>query len=176
MGKLLLTPVLIAIACLLAGTYGALHNQVSYTVSPEYFTQYKFHQFRIQTVPHRLGAAIVGWNAAWWMGIVIGIVLIPAGLGVPGRSNYFWTMIRAFGVVIGTTVAVGFLALAAAYLFLDAENVGEISRFGHAIENDVAFARAGTMHNCSYLGGLVGILSGGWAILKQRRKLNDIAS
>jgi hypothetical protein len=39
---------LFLIACLLSGAYGAIHNQVSYTVSPEYFTKFKFVQFGIE--------------------------------------------------------------------------------------------------------------------------------
>ena len=42
MSKLAWIPVLFLVACLFAGIYGALHNQISYTVSPEYFTQFKF--------------------------------------------------------------------------------------------------------------------------------------
>jgi hypothetical protein len=34
-----------AIACLIAGAYGALHNQISYSVASEYFQQFKFIQF-----------------------------------------------------------------------------------------------------------------------------------
>lgn len=79
--KLFLALVLFVFACLLAGGYGALHNQISYTVSPEYFTKFKFHQFQInEVIGERLGAAIVGWSASWWMGIFIGIILIPMGL------------------------------------------------------------------------------------------------
>ncbi len=89
--KLVLIPLLLVIACIFAGVYGALHNQISFTVAPEYFTQFKFHQFQIpDSMPHRIGAAIVGWNAAWWMGIVIGVVLIPFGLLIRGNANYFW--------------------------------------------------------------------------------------
>ncbi len=59
--KVALIPVLFVIACLFAGSYGAVHNQISYTVAPEYFTQFKFHQFQIdEGAPERVGAAIVG--------------------------------------------------------------------------------------------------------------------
>jgi hypothetical protein len=169
--KVVLVPVLLVIACLFAGSYGAIHNQISYTVSPEYFTQFKFHQFRIaEGTPHRIGVAIVGWNAAWWMGIVIGIILIPFGLLIRGNANYFWGMIRVFGIVTLTTLLTGLAALALAYVFLDSDNVGRISRYGNEITDDVAFARAGTMHNLSYLGGLAGIITGGVAILWLRHR------
>lgn len=172
--KIALVPLLFLIACLFAGIYGAVHNQISYTVSPEYFTQFKFHQFRInESIPDRLGAAIVGWNAAWWMGIVIGTVLIPCGLLIRDNANYFWSMIRVFGVVAATTLIVGLVALAWAFVVVDFRIAGEISRYGNEMTDDVAFARAGTMHNFSYLGGLIGIVTGGIAIFWQRRRLPD---
>ena len=168
MVKLALVPVLFVIACLFAGIYGAVHNQISYTVAPEYFTRYKFHQFRIdEDIPQRIGAAIVGWKAAWWMGIVIGIVLIPMGLLIRGNANYFWGMIRVFGVVAITTLIVGLAALVMAFVVVDAETVGEFTRYGNEIVDDAAFARAGTMHNFSYLGGLIGIITGAVAIYRQ---------
>ncbi len=177
MVKLALVPLLFLIACLFAGIYGAVHNQISYTVSPEYFTQFKFHQFRIsEVIPERVGAAIVGWNAAWWMGIVIGMILIPFGLLIRGNANYFWAMIKVFGVVAVTTLIVGLTALAIAFIVVDAEVAGEISRYGNEMIDDVAFARAGTMHNFSYLGGLVGIITGGMTVIRQRRRLNTLCS
>ena len=167
--RLVLIPVLVAIACLFAGVYGALHNQISYTVSPEYFTEFKFHQFGLVHFQDRLGAAFVGWAAAWWMGLVIGVILIPSGLVMRGNSNYFWGMIRVFALVSFTTLIVGLTALAVAYLVIDADMAGQISRYGNDITDDIAFARAGTMHNFSYLGGLLGILTGAVSIFRQRK-------
>ncbi|MEM7455577.1 MAG: hypothetical protein AAF456_14585 [Planctomycetota bacterium] len=171
--KLLLIPVLLVVACILAGTYGAIHNQVSYTVSPEYFTKYKFQQFGMIHFQDRVGAAYVGWSASWWMGAVIGIVLIPLGLLIRGNRNYFPGMIRVFGVVAATTMTVGLVALAVAFMIVDAETVGELTRYGNAIDDDVAFARAGTMHNFSYVGGLVGIVNGAVDIFRQRKRYTD---
>lgn len=175
--KLVLIPVLLIIACLIAGVYGVVHNQISYTVAPEYFTQFKFYQFQIdEDIPERIGAAIVGWNAAWWMGIVIGIVLIPLGLLLPGNGNYFWGMIRVFGIVATTTLVIGLVALAIAFLIVDKDMIGEISRYDNEMNDDVAFARAAIMHNFSYLGGLIGIIAGGFTILCLRRRLKISAS
>ena len=168
--KLLLIPVLFVVACLFAGVYGAIHNQISYTVSPEYFTKFKFHQFGLIHFQDRLGAAIVGWSAAWWMGIVIGVVLIPLGLVIRGNANYFWSMIRAFGIVALTTLIVGLVALSIAFVIVDPETVGEFTRYNNAIDNDAAFVRAGTMHNFSYLGGIAGIITGAFAIFRQRKR------
>lgn len=172
MKKIAIIPLLFLIGCLFAGVYGALHNQISYAVSPEYFTQYKFHQFRISPdLPNRLGAAIVGWHASWWMGIVIGIVVIPFGLRIPGVGQYFLGTTRSFAVVALTALVVGLLALLIAFLVIDAGIAGQQTRYGNEVENDVAFLRAMTMHNCSYLGGLVGIITGCISIVARRRKI-----
>ena len=171
----------LAIAILFAGLFGVVHNQISYTVCPEYFTQFKFHQFRIENVPHRLGAAIVGWKAAWWMGIVISVVLIPAGLIIRETRDYFWGMIRVFVIVASTTLLIGLVALAITFVTVDRNSAGEFTRYGNEITDDVAFARAWTMHNFSYLGGLIGIITGGIEIYRQARRqltsdsLNEIA-
>lgn len=158
--KLALIPILLAIGCLFAGLYGAVHNQVSYTVSPEYFTAFKFHQFEISGVPHRIGAAAVGWMAAWWMGIIIGFVLIPCGLGLSTPKRFFWAEIRAFGVVTLTAIVVGLLGLAIGFLTIESDSLEPAVRYGNEIVHDMAFYRAGTMHNFSYMGGVIGIVTG----------------
>jgi hypothetical protein len=35
-----------AIGALIAGSYGIVHDQITYTISPEYFTRLKFEQFK----------------------------------------------------------------------------------------------------------------------------------
>jgi hypothetical protein len=98
-------------------------------------------------------------------------VLIPMGLVIRGNANYFWGMIRVFGVVAVTTLFVGLTALMVAFLVVDANSAGQISRYGNEIADDIAFARAGTMHNFSYFGGLIGIITGGITIFWMRRRL-----
>ena len=52
---------------LLGGLYGMLHDQISYTISREYFTDFKFHQFRYADfhLPERLYVGIIGFLATW---------------------------------------------------------------------------------------------------------------
>lgn len=167
---------LLVIACLFAGVYGAVHNQISYTVAPEYFTQFKFHQFHISDgIPPRLGAAVVGWLAAWWMGIILGGVLIPVGFILLGRDQFFRVMIRVFGVVAITAMAFGVAALAAAYWRIDPNSVRDITIYGNQVSDDAAFLRAGTMHNFSYLGGFVGIISGLATLFRHRKRASESA-
>jgi hypothetical protein len=63
----------LAAACLLAGVYGAVHNQISYTVCPEYFTKFKFIQFRLSdALQSRQGASFFGAV----VGILVGMVTV----------------------------------------------------------------------------------------------------
>lgn len=159
---------LFVIACILSGVYGAVHNQISYTVSPEYFTEFKFDQFGIDpTISERVGAALVGWQASWWMGVVIGIFVIPSGLLIRETPAYFFWMLRVFGLVVITTMCFGLVALAISFLTISPTTAGELTVRGNPISDPTAFLRAGTMHNFSYLGGLLGIVVGMTSILRR---------
>jgi hypothetical protein len=157
--KLLLMPPLLALGCLIAGIYGALHDQVSYSASPDYFHAFKFIQFRISPHLHdRLGAAIVGWQATWWMGPIIGLPLFCVGLIISGWQAYLRSVLTAYGVAVLTAFAIGFGALATSYVLLTPENLPPFE-FPEGVHDRVAFARVGIMHNFSYLGGVVGIIT-----------------
>src|SRR5437773_893001 len=66
----------------IAGAYGAVHDQVSYTISPEYFTKVKFHQFAYADFgwPPRVFAAEVGFLASSLVGLIAGWLLARLGL------------------------------------------------------------------------------------------------
>ena len=98
------------------------------------------------------------------MGLVIGVVLIPAGLAIRGTSGYFWGMMRAFLVVAITTMVLGLTALIFAYFSIDPGETPAVSLYGNQIFDAAAFQRAGTMHNFSYLGGMAGIITGALSI------------
>lgn len=159
---------LFVIACLLSGAFGAFHNQISYTVSAEYFTKFKFEQFTIAPSQwNRVGAAIVGWQTSWWMGVVIGMFLIPFGLLIRNTKSYFFWMLRVFGLVLATTLMTGLAALAISCVTITPATTEELTFRGNSIDNVSAFFRAGMLHRGSYLGGFVGIFVGMVSILKR---------
>jgi hypothetical protein len=80
--KLLVFILIVIVAPLLAALYGTLHDQLTYTISPEYYTKFKFFQFELTENKEeailsnpRLAVAAVGVMATFWMGIPIGIIL-----------------------------------------------------------------------------------------------------
>ena len=158
MQKLGLAFLLIGLACVLAGIYGMLHNQISYTVSHEYFTKFKFNQFGIdRDLPERVGAAQVGFLASWWMGLIISLFIVPVGMIFKEPKRFFIQALKAFGVVALTALLTGMVALIISYHTTYAPDA--LRQVGSAAQN-LAFRRAGTMHNHSYLGGGIGIITG----------------
>src|SRR6516162_3933246 len=81
MRRIVIFLVFLPAAMLVAGLFGAFHDQISYSVSSEYFTRFKFIQFRLldTDLPERIRVAEVGFRASWWMGIPLGIFCGSAG-------------------------------------------------------------------------------------------------
>jgi hypothetical protein len=158
--KLLFFVLLFPIICCMAGIYGFLHDQISFTVSPEYFTLLKFSQFNIPDNLHnRIGAGIVGILATWWMGLVIGVIIIPVGLVIPNWKNYFKVMLKTFIYVSLTALLIGIIALIYGLINYDIVNIPQFS-FPDGVVDKVNFAVVGNMHNFSYIGGIIGIIIG----------------
>lgn len=171
--KIALFPVLLALGCLISGAYGAIHNQISYTVSPDYFDGFKFDQFAIpEGLRNRWGASVVGWLASWWMGLIIGVPILLVGLIMPDRKTYLTRCLAAFGVVAATALIVGLLALGGASYAITEESFPPTHLDLLGPGRRVAFARAGTMHNFSYIGGFLGILSGSIYLVAARAGLS----
>jgi hypothetical protein len=165
-------PVLIALAVLLAGLYGAIHNQISYTVGPDYFHAFKFIQFGIPPeYQNRIGAAIVGWFASWWMGLIIGVPIALATLALPTPRAMVRAFLRAVLIVLAVALALGSLSLA---LTLPSE-VNEIIRIPAGVTDETGFIRAAVMHEVSYGAGLVGLVLGLVAIGFSIKSARDAA-
>jgi hypothetical protein len=149
--KLMLALALVLIAIILASTFGALHNQVSYTISREYFTEFKFDQFNIINFPERLGASFVGIYATWWMGLVIGVPLSLLGLIHAAPPRMFAKTLVSFAIVICIAIICGTIGAM----------IGSISIVKTYLPEKVwRFEVAGFMHNASYIGGAIGLVCG----------------
>ena len=165
MKKLFVFILLLLIAIVLAGLYGMVHNQISYTVSPEYFTKFKFRQFGLMNtpLPERIRASMVGFLASWWMGIPIGFLVGVSGFIHEGHWRMFKVSLWAYVIVIGFTLVFGLCGLLYGWLRTRTINIADYQ--GHwFIPDDVVnlrrFLCAGYMHNSSYLGGTFAILVG----------------
>ena len=137
-----------------------MHNQISYTVGPTYFFDLKFTQFRIPDEFHnRIGAAWVGIQASWWMGLIIGTPIGVLSLFFRGFRRQVFNFSRIAIVVVLITFVVGICTVAFSLFTIDAQNIPPAAA-GWATEDKVGFARATSMHNASYIGGLIGLIIG----------------
>jgi hypothetical protein len=175
MKKVAMIPVLLLAACVIAGLYGALHNQISYSVSPDYFHAFKFRQFNIlDDLRGRIGASIVGWFASWWMGILIGLPVVLVGLIHRDWKVYFSRCLVAFGVVAATALIFGLGALAIASVTIS-DSSWPPFWYPRGVVDKAAFARAGVMHDFSYLGGFLGIITGSLYLISARVRTQNQA-
>lgn len=159
---------LVLIACMYAGLYGVLHNQISYTVSYEYFTKFKFNQFNIPaTIQDRVGAGIVGWFASWWMGLILSAFFIPIGFFYCKQTNYFKNMHKTYIIVMVNAFFISLVGLLFGYVTIQ-EDVFN-ANFPNVV-HQVDFARAGFMHNMSYFGGVIGTILGIISIIVLRNR------
>lgn len=158
----------------IAGAYGILHDQITYTISPEYFTAFKAQQFRYMDFgwPERVYVAQIGFLASSCVGFIAGwflarLTVPPVSREVAGR----WCR-QAFGVLLGVAMLAG---LAGAGVGWWETRHGGGAAGGDLLDlarsyggRDVAsFIRAGCIHNGSYLGALLGLT--GACFLTSRR-------
>lgn len=174
MAKLGVFLLLLALSVLAAGLFGALHNQISYSVGPDYFLRYKFQQFAVpMDLSPRIGAAMVGWQASWWMGLFVGLppFLLGAILfkeAVPFRA----AGIRAIAAVLLSTAIAASGGLLFASLAINAEIAAELP-LPVVASDPLGFVRAGIMHDASYLGGFAGVFLAIWIVFRASRKSKE---
>jgi hypothetical protein len=151
----------VAVAMLVAGLFGVVHDQISFTVSPEYFTKLKFVQFRLldADIPERLRVAQVGFLASWWMGIPLGFLAGIAGFIHPTEAQMRRALLRSLPVIAGFTLAFALAGLA--YGFVQTATLDLNDYAGWFIPPDLEqprnFICAGYMHNSAYIGGAAAI-------------------
>ena len=161
MKKLGVYILVVVLAVVVAGLYGAVHNQISYTVSPEYFTKFKFWQFGLVAtpLPERVRASIVGFLASWWMGIPIGVLVGAAGFMHDGHRRMLRVTLWSMVVTVGFTLLFGLGGLTYGWFRTAHIDVAQYSAWyiPENITNLRRFLCAGYMHNSAYLGGLLAI-------------------
>jgi hypothetical protein len=159
--RLAIFALFVGAAMLTAGVFGAVHDQISYSVSNEYFTKFKFVQFHLldSVLPERLRVAIVGFLASWWMGIPLGILTGIAGFIYPSAGR------MSRGLALSLPLICAFVLLAALagliYGVVQTSTLNLSNYRGWFMPIELEFPRrficAGYMHNSAYIGGAAAI-------------------
>lgn len=163
---------LVLLAALLAGVYGVLHDQVTFTISSEYFTTFKFKQFGFQDwgpAQPRTATAIIGFLATWWVGCFAGIVLGLVGFIHRTAGDMFRVVLHS--ILLTLAVAVAFALVGALYSLITFSPTADCL-FPFPIVECGRFRLVGEIHTFGYIGGEIGVV-GGMAyqlVVKKRNK------
>jgi hypothetical protein len=157
-----------AVGALLAGAYGIVHDQVTYSIAPEYFTKLKFIQFHYADwgFGDRVFAGTIGFLATWWVGLIAAWLLARRLMPGQPRSRAYRQILVGFAVIFAS----GFCCGVAGYVYgLWRGPAADYSAWDWAIErfeitDTWSFVRVAYIHNAGYLGGLLGLIAALWFI------------
>jgi len=161
--KLVVLIFMMFVAAFAAGVYGVLHNQLSYSLSQEYFTKFKFFQFGIPWALEkpRLGAACVGFLASWWMGSLICLILGGFSFSLNEPKAMALSLAKSFIIVMLVAFITGIVGLIYGYYAVNEQTIDAYTfLLKDGVSEPVQFVRVGFMHNSSYIGGGIGLFAG----------------
>lgn len=166
--KKILTVFLVSIiATIIAGIYGIIHDQITYTISSEYFTKFKFIQFNlanendVNKIKFPRGfVAVVGFLATWWFGLFLGFILGLFNLLQSSWERMLLISSKAILIAVGIAFLTGIVGLLFGFVVLSYEPKSSFVNWfiPENLENFKNYIAVGSMHNFSYLGGILGLI------------------
>jgi MFS family permease len=168
--KFLLLFILVVLGTLMSGIYGGLQDQIAYTVSPEFFTKFRFQLLHIDpSVSGRWGAALVGFQSTWSVGLILGGILSLSGYIHSKPRNMFHFTVHSF-----------FIALTCAFVFsmigLAIGGSGDEFNKNSQIIDKAHFQAVERMINFSKMGGVIGMFIGIFYQLYRKKGQENISN
>ena len=152
---------------LIAGAFGVIHDQLTYTISPEYFTRMKFEQFAVWDfgLSRRAFVAEIGFLATWWVGLIAAWFL--ARVAATRFRRPVRAVLSAMAGLVAWVVVLGIAAyFTGPWVFGGRMEWDETLRLMHVADR-VAFNRVAAIHLAGYLGALTGWMVAMWNFLKR---------
>ncbi|MGE9269534.1 MAG: hypothetical protein ACQKBU_01920 [Verrucomicrobiales bacterium] len=170
-------PTLLGVAglgAIMAGTYGAIHDLVTFRLSPEYYTKFKFLQFAEVDFgwSDRAFVVWIGFLATWWVGLLAGWLLarfaVRPGSGfLPLRRIVLRLGGVLVGAVLGSLVGAGFGRARVEHGLPDSWLVWQDSL---GIVDLEAFARVAYIHNFGYAGAAFGLIAASVSVIREKTR------
>ena len=151
----------IFVSAILAGLYGVIHDQLTYSISAEYFTKFKYVQFGFEPAwfgGNRQTVGVIGFLATWWTGIIIGLGLGITGLIFSDHKKMWQAIKKAIGLTFCVAILTGFIGFLYGKFYLT--KIGVDWWLPESLVDKDNFIIVGSIHNFSYLGGLFGLVIG----------------
>nr|WP_322623850.1 hypothetical protein [uncultured Flavobacterium sp.] len=168
--------IFIFLLSIIAGMYGIVHDLITYKISPEYFTKFKFIQFGLieggNNVPINTLQLLVftGWASTWWVGFIAAGIFGSVAFRLKKAKIVAGAIVKASLLMIGTAVLFGILGYNIGFFTEAPSDLSQLCTECGNLENPDAFITAGYVHNFSYIGGFLGIMLGVVSIVKHRRQ------
>ena len=155
----------------LAGLYGIVHDEVTYSISPEYFTRLKFAQFHYADfgLPARVFVAEIGFLATWWVGLVAGWFITRVAVPAHPGPQAFRCCARGFLIVLAFAFTAAILGYVLGLLHGPDYSAWQSMTSSLGIVDIPSFVRVAYIHNASYLGGLIGLVIAIICIRRQKQ-------
>lgn len=150
--------VIVITSILIASLYGVIHDQITYTISNEYYTLYKFPQFGINEwgiSNTRSKVSVIGILATWWVVLYLGLIYGIISLFLKKRNSLKITL-KSILMNILTAIIFGIFGFLYGWIVNPGSNNVEFLSEEHLKH----FWIVGCIHNFSYFGGLMGLFIG----------------
>jgi hypothetical protein len=150
-----------AVGAIIAGCYGMVHDQITYSISAEYFTKLKFKQFHYADFgwPPRAFVAEVGFLATWWVGLFAGWFIGRVAVPRLPRERVSRYCANAFAIMFVFAALGTLMGLVLGLIHGQDFSAWEPIAYPLNVENMPAFVRVAYIHNASYGGGLIGLVA-----------------
>jgi len=151
------------LTALTSGLYGILHDQITYTLSPEYYTKLKFAQFAWADagLGERWLVSTIGFVATSWLGLIGGWVLARRFVHGQRRAVAYRQTAEGLACILTTTAVGGCLGYAHGMWLGPGTDLSSwswtIEQYG--ISDHWAFVRVAYIHNASYFGAALGLVA-----------------
>jgi hypothetical protein len=168
-------PAMLAIAsvgALIASAFGIVHDQLTYTLSPEYFTRLKFQQFAWANTgwPPRVFVGQIGLLASWWVGLIGGWLVARSGAVALPPFDRWQRVARALAIVALVTAGAGLVGWIGGSIVAGNTDLAawQIARQALGVRDLPSFVTVAYIHNATYIGAALGTLA---ALIDLRRNI-----
>ena len=148
------------IGCVIAGLYGIVHDQVTYSIGPEYFTHFKFDQFAWANsrLGDRVFVSCIGFLATWWVGLIATWILVRRLVVDQPRRVACRNVFEGFLTIFLTAVVFG----VGGFLYGNMIDLNHFTSWTAMCESlgvvdTKSFIVVACIHSAGYLGGIVGL-------------------
>ena len=151
----------IIVGILIAGIYGFFHDQITYQISHEYYTEFKFGKFGFLSsdVPDWILVSKIGFLATSWIGLIAGWFIAKVSFIKGDLVKSYKLFLKGFAILITFSI---FMATCFALInkLLPFKTKASLSGYFSLNPSELeAFSLVGNIHHGGSLGAVFGLIA-----------------